>query len=84
MNEPKTNLRPFFTTWYLKQCDLKKENYYIFLEMPHLFLSQIYTKFLIGFSYSSKPVSFRAYSMSFLNFLSEKTYLGKFSRPKLV
>ena len=39
---------------------------------------------LIGFSYSSKPVGFRAILMSFLNFLSQKTYPGEFSRPEAV
>ena len=33
---------------------------------------------LIAFSNSSKPVGFRAISMSFLNFLSQKTYHGEF------
>ena len=37
---------------------------------------------LIGFSYSLKPVGFRANSVSFLNFLSQKTYPDEFSRPE--
>ena len=41
-------------------------------------------KILIGFSYSSKRVGCSAISMSFLNFLSQKTYSGEFSRPKVV
>ena len=44
--------------------------------MPHFFLLQIYTKWyiFIVFSYSSKQVGFRSISMSFLKFLSQKTY----------
>ena len=32
----------------------------------------------------SKPVRFRAISMSLLNFLSQKTYTGEFWRPEVV
>ena len=36
------------------------------------------------FWYNSKPVGFRAISMSFLNFSCQKTYPGKFSRPEVI
>ena len=66
------------------QCDLKKANYSAIV--PHLFFLEIYTEWeiLIGISYSSKPVGFRAMSMSFLNFLIKTTYPGEFSRPEVV
>ena len=35
------------------------------------------------FSYGLKPVDFRAISISLLNFLSQKTYLGKFQNKRL-
>ena len=38
---------------------------------------------MTGFSYSSKPVCFRAISMSFLNFLSKKPYPVNFQGQKL-
>ena len=38
---------------------------------------------LLGFSYSSKSVDFRANLMSFLVFLSPKIYPSEFSRPLL-
>ena len=38
---------------------------------------------LIGFSDSSKSVGFRAISVSFLNFLSQKRYPSEFARPEL-
>ena len=37
---------------------------------------------MIGFSYDSKPLEFR--TMSFFDFLSQKTYPGEFSRPEVV
>ena len=54
--------------------------------VPDLFLVEINTEWevLIGFSYSSKPVGFRAISMSCLNFLIQVTYPGEFSRPEVV
>ena len=54
--------------------------------VPHLFLLQTYAEWqiLIGFSYRSNPAGFGAVSMSFLNFLSQKTYLAKFSRPEVI
>ena len=54
--------------------------------MPHLFFSHIYTarQILIGFAYSSIPVGFRAISISFLSFLSQKTYPGKFLRWQVI
>ena len=39
---------------------------------------------LIGFSYSLMPVGFRAILMSFLSFLSQKTFPGEFLRPELI
>ena len=49
----------FFTTsilWYLKQCDLIKEDYLAIV--PHLFLLQIYTEWwiFIGFSYRPRRI----------------------------
>ena len=41
-------------------------------------------KFLIAFVYSSIPVGFRAISMLFLSFLSQKTYPDKFLRPDII
>ena len=66
------------------QCDLKKANYSAMT--PDLFLVEINTEWevLIGFSYSSKPVGFRAISMSCLNFLIQATYPGEFSRLEVV
>ena len=39
---------------------------------------------MIGFAYSSIPVGFRAISISFLSFLSQKTFSGKFLRTELI
>ena len=39
---------------------------------------------MIGLSYSSKPVGFRAILMPFLSFLSQKRYPNEFSRPEVV
>ena len=39
---------------------------------------------LIGFSYSLRPVGFRAILMSFLSFLSQKSYPEKFSKPEVI
>ena len=39
---------------------------------------------LIGFAYSFIPVGFRAMLMSFLSFMSQKTYLGKFLRAEVI
>ena len=39
---------------------------------------------MIGFVYSLIPVGFRAISMSFLSFLSQKTYPGEFLRPEVI
>ena len=62
----------------------EKKNYSAIV--PHPFLLQIYTgkEILIGFSYSLKPVVFKAISMSLLIFLCQKTYLGKFSWSEVV
>ena len=35
-------------------------------------------------SYTSMPVGFKAISMSFLSFLSQKTYPGEFLRPEFI
>ena len=50
------------------------------------FFSQIYTswKILKGLAYSLIPVSFRTILISFLSFLSQKTYPGEFLRPKII
>ena len=39
---------------------------------------------MIEFAYSSIPVGFRAILMSFLSFLSQKTYPGEFVRPEVI
>ena len=39
---------------------------------------------LIGFASSLIPVGFRAISMSFLSFLSQKTYPEEFLRPEVI
>ena len=38
----------------------------------------------LDFAYSSITVGFRAISMSFLSFLSRKTYPGKVLRPEVI
>ena len=86
MSEPRKNLSSFFHQFkfiVFKKVQLKKVCSVIVL---HLFFSQTYTAryILIGFVYSSVPVDFRAISMSFLSFLSQKTYPGKFLRPKVI
>ena len=39
---------------------------------------------MIKFFYSLIPVGFRAISMSFLSFLSQKTYPGEFLKPEVI
>ena len=39
---------------------------------------------MIGFANSSIPVGFRAILVSFLSFLSQKTYPGEFVRPEVI
>ena len=39
---------------------------------------------MIGFAYSLIPINFTAIFMSFLSFVSQKTYPGKFFRPEVV
>ena len=39
---------------------------------------------MIGFAYSSISLGLRAISMSFLSFLSQKTYPGEFLRPEVI
>ena len=39
---------------------------------------------MIGFAYSSVPIGLRANSMSFLSFLSQKSYQGKLLRSEVI
>ena len=50
--------------------------------MPHLFFTYIYH--MVSFTYSLIPVGFRAILMSFVSFLSQKTYPGKSWRPEFI
>ena len=46
--------------------------------------TDIYWMAKFGFFYSSKPISFTSISISFSNFLSQKTYPDEYSRPDVV
>ena len=49
------------------------------------FFTDIYRmKLLIGFAYGSILLGFRAISISFLKFLSQKTYPGEFLRLEVI
>ena len=86
MNEPRKNLSSFFHQIkfiVFKIVWIKKGllNYSPTL----LFLTDIYhIVILIKFSYSLIPVGFRAILMSFLSFLSQKTYPKEFLRPEVI
>ena len=82
MNESRKNLSAFFHQIkfiVFERVQLKK--FYSAI-VPHLFFTDIYcmVNFLIGFACSSISVDVRAISMSFLSFLSQKTYPGKLLR----
>ena len=86
VSEPRKDLSSFFHQirfTVIKRVRLKKS---LLSYSGTSFFSQIYTawKILIGFVYSSMSVGFRVISMSFLSFLSQKTYPGKFLRPEVI
>ena len=86
VSEPRKNLSSFFHQIkfiVFKIVWIKKGllNYSPIL----LFLTDIYhIVILIKFSYSLIPVGFRVILMSFLSFLSQKTYPKEFLRPEVI
>ena len=86
MNEPRKNLISFFHQIkfiVFKRVSSKKS--LLSYNAPS-FCSQIYTawKILIGFANSLIPVDFREILVSFLSFLSQKTYSGESLRPEVI
>ena len=86
MSEPRKNLSPFFHQIkfivFLKSVIKKR----LFSYSAASFFSQIYSAYyiLIRFFYSLIPIGFRTILMSFLSFLSQKRYPGKFLRPEVI
>ena len=86
MSEPKNNFSSFFHQikfTLFKRVRLKK--CLLSYSATSFFLTDIYRMVSFDkFAYSFIPVIFTAIWMSFLSFLSQKTYPGEFLRPKVI